>query len=84
MFAESVRSVATDTGAAIGKVRAIQNFGAGDLLEIQRLDGAVDLLLPFTRDMVPVVDLAAGRLTIAAGAAAPDDDGSVSDGDNDG
>ncbi len=66
--------VETENGAAVGKVRAIQNFGAGDLLEIQRVDGGADLLVPFTRDMVPEVDLAAGRLTVAA----------ASDGDNDG
>jgi 16S rRNA processing protein RimM len=48
----------------IGKVRAIHNFGAGDVIEIERGDGDT-LMLPFARDFVPVVDLAARRLVVA-------------------
>jgi 16S rRNA processing protein RimM len=49
-----------DTGGALlGRVRAIHDFGAGDVIE---LDGEGELMLPFTRAAVPTVDLAAGRL----------------------
>ena len=45
-------------GTALGTVRAVHDFGAGDLLEI---DGA---FVPFTRDRAPQVDLDAGHITI--------------------
>ena len=48
-------------GATLGRVRAVQDFGAGDLLEVAA-PGARPLLLPFTRVAVPTVDLAAGRI----------------------
>ncbi len=48
-------------GGALGRVRAVHDHGAGDLLEIER-PGAESVLLPFTRATVPTVDLAAGRL----------------------
>lgn len=51
-------------GAALGTVVAVQNFGAGDLLEVQPLAGAETVLLPFTETVVPVVDIAAGRLVV--------------------
>ena len=50
-----------DTGGAmLGRVSAVHNHGAGDLLEVTG-PGTV-LLLPFTRAAVPTVDLAAGRI----------------------
>ena len=50
-----------DTGGApLGRVAAVLNHGAGDILEIT--GGAEPLLLPFTRAAVPTVDLAAGRI----------------------
>lgn len=52
-----------DTGGALlGSVRAVQNHGAGDLLEIQVAGGSRTVLLPFTQAAVPTVDLAAGRV----------------------
>jgi 16S rRNA processing protein RimM len=39
----------------------VHEYGAGDLLEIDR-PGADSVLLPFTRATVPTIDLAAGRL----------------------
>lgn len=50
-------------GDAIGRVVAIHNFGAGDIIEIAPQEGAT-LLLPFTNAVVPTVDLAAGRVVI--------------------
>ena len=51
-----------DTGGAVlGRVSAVLNHGAGDLLELRRAGGE-SVLLPFTRAIVPTVDLAAGRV----------------------
>lgn len=52
-----------DTGGALlGRVRAVHDHGAGDLLEIAAPGASSTVLLPFTRAAVPTVDLAAGRL----------------------
>lgn len=49
-----------DTGGApLGRVRAIFDHGAGDILEVV---GKEQLLLPFTKAAVPTVDLTAGRI----------------------
>jgi 16S rRNA processing protein RimM len=50
-------------GTAIGTVRAVHDFGAGDTLEIER-PKSQPVLVPFTRAVVPVVDLDAGRLVL--------------------
>jgi 16S rRNA processing protein RimM len=56
---------ARDTGGALlGKVLAVHNHGAGDLLEIMGPGMKESLLLPFTLAVVPTVDLAAGRVVI--------------------
>src|SRR5947199_7460710 len=47
----------------IGRVIAIHNFGAGDIIEIAPPNGAT-MLLPFTNAVVPEVDLAQGRVVI--------------------
>ena len=51
-------------GASLGAVVAIHNFGAGDLLEIRPAAGGPDMLVPFTRETVPEVDVEGGRLTL--------------------
>jgi 16S rRNA processing protein RimM len=53
----------TATDEPLGKVIAIHNFGAGDIIEIAPPSGAT-LLLPFTNAVVPTVDLAGGRVVI--------------------
>src|ERR1700686_2784958 len=50
-------------GEPLGRVTAIHNFGAGDIIEIAPPHGAA-MLLPFTNAVVPTVDLAAGRVVI--------------------
>jgi 16S rRNA processing protein RimM len=50
-------------GTPVGQVRAIHDFGAGDTLELAR-PGAPALMVPFTRAVVPKVELAAGRLVL--------------------
>lgn len=52
------------TGELLGKVVAIQNFGAGDLIEIRPPKGGETLLLPFTRATIPVIDIARGRIVV--------------------
>jgi 16S rRNA processing protein RimM len=47
----------------LGRVLAIHNFGAGDIIEIAPPQGAT-MLLPFTNAVVPTVDLANGRVVI--------------------
>lgn len=49
---------------AIGIVKAIHNYGASDVIEIARADGD-SLLLAFTKETVPVIDVPAGRIVIA-------------------
>ncbi|MEM0942449.1 MAG: ribosome maturation factor RimM [Pseudomonadota bacterium] len=47
-------------GAELGRVHAVWDHGAGDMLEIT--GGPEPLMLPFTREVVPTLDLAAGRI----------------------
>ena len=49
-------------GAVLGRVTAVHNHGAGDLLEIAAPGRKAPLLVPFTRALVPTVDLVAGRI----------------------
>jgi 16S rRNA processing protein RimM len=61
--ADLINLTVLDTGGTeLGQVRAILNHGAGDLLEIHRSGGKSPLLLPFTKAVVPTVDLASGRI----------------------
>ena len=63
----------TEAGEAIGTVVAVQNFGAGDILEIAPPRGP-SLLLPFTKESVPLVDVQAGRIVVAPPAEIDDDE----------
>jgi 16S rRNA processing protein RimM len=49
-------------GTALGRVKAVLNHGAADLLEIHGPGFKSTVLLPFTREAVPTVDLATGRI----------------------
>ncbi len=53
--------VEDSAGRLLGTVKAVENYGAGDLLEVEAADGK-PLLLAFTKAVVPLVDLAGGRL----------------------
>ena len=50
-------------GGTLGRVKAVLDHGAGAILEVAR-PGAADLLLPFTRAVVPTIDLAARRIVV--------------------
>ncbi|WP_425100819.1 ribosome maturation factor RimM [Tropicibacter sp. S64] len=49
-------------GVELGKVKAVLNHGAADLLELIVPGKSTTVLLPFTQAVVPTVDLAAGRI----------------------
>ncbi len=53
-----LRAVSPD-GAELGRIKSVQNFGAGDLLEIAPPDGP-SWWLPFTKAAAPEVRLAEG------------------------
>lgn len=55
--------VVTDVVEPVGTISAILNYGAGDLLEIEKPDGK-SFLVPMTRDAVP--EWNAERLVISA------------------
>ena len=50
-------------GSRLGRVTAVDNYGAGDVVEIALAAGG-SLAVPFTRQTVPVVDIAGGRLVV--------------------
>ena len=51
-------------GRVLGTVRAVHNFGAGDVIELERLEGGT-LLLPFTREFVPTIDFPNRRVIVS-------------------
>lgn len=60
-----LRALGSD-GGRLGRIRSVQNYGAGDLLEISPESGGKNVLVPFTQDDVPEIDLEAGTLVIAS------------------
>ncbi|CAO3376558.1 ribosome maturation factor RimM [Azospirillum argentinense] len=50
-------------GTVWGTVKALYDFGAGDVLEIRTESGPLEML-PFTRACVPVVDVKGGRVVV--------------------
>ena len=57
-------SVASNSGVVLGEIVAVENFGAGDLLEIAPSQSRNTVYLPFTSAYVPEVDIAAGKVII--------------------
>lgn len=52
-----------EDGTKLGTVSAVHDFGAGDMLEIER-DAGQPVLMPFTRAAVPLVDITGRRLVV--------------------
>jgi 16S rRNA processing protein RimM len=50
-------------GSAFGTVRALHDFGAGEMIEFDLAEGG-NVLLPFTHDVVPDVDIAAAQIVV--------------------
>ena len=58
----------TATGEELGTVKAVHDFGAGAILELQRKGAEASnatIMVPFTEVFVPHVDIAAGRIVVA-------------------
>jgi 16S rRNA processing protein RimM len=54
----------TPDGERLGRVVAVQNFGAGDILEVAPEAGGESLLLPFTKAVAVEIDFAHDRIII--------------------
>ncbi|KZK87056.1 Ribosome maturation factor RimM [Pseudovibrio sp. Ad13] len=54
-----------ENGEAIGTVLALLNFGAGDLIEVAPKSGN-SLMFPFTKAVVPTIDLKEGYVEVHA------------------
>jgi 16S rRNA processing protein RimM len=52
-------------GNVLGTVVALHNFGAGDIIEVRRADSNATVMLPFTQDAVPEIDVASGLIVVA-------------------
>ncbi len=55
--------VALEGGETIGKVKAVHNFGGGDMIEVEMANGETELV-PFTGAAVAGVDTAGGKITL--------------------
>jgi 16S rRNA processing protein RimM len=51
-------------GTPLGEVIAVHNYGAGDVIEVQLAGSLETILVPFTRQAVPEIDVTARRLVI--------------------
>lgn len=58
-------SAMTAEGAVFGVVKAVHNFGAGDLIEIDPAGGGETVMLAFNETTVPTVDIAGRRIIVA-------------------
>ena len=57
---------AVDTmGEQLGTILGVPNYGGGDLVEVRPPRGGESLLFPFTREVVPTIDIAGRRVVIA-------------------
>ena len=54
----------TPEGVPLGRIKAVHDHGAGDILELDPGAGRPTRLLPFTREVVPEVRVADGRLVV--------------------
>lgn len=76
-------SAVSPAGEALGTVVSVENYGAGDLLEIKPAAGGHTELVPFTDACVPEVDVAAGRVVVRMPEMSDDDDEETDEGSPD-
>lgn len=59
-------AVVTAAGVSVGTVAEVMHLPGHDLLAVRRNDsaGGPEVLIPFVREIVPEIDLAAGRLVV--------------------
>jgi 16S rRNA processing protein RimM len=69
-------SVLDEARAPVGRVANILNFGGGDILEVAPREGGEPLLLPFTKAIVPEIDVAGGWIIVAPPCEIMGDEGS--------
>ena len=55
--------VVTKSGEFLGTVSAVEDFGAGDILEVAS-GSYKGLVVPFTKEVVPEIDLETGTVTV--------------------
>ena len=60
-------------GDVLGEIIAVENFGAGDLLELKLTGKTSTELIPFDATYAPTVDLAARTIVIVLPTSTPDD-----------
>jgi 16S rRNA processing protein RimM len=53
-------AVRSPEGESLGRIKAVHDFGAGDILEIEPGGGRASWMQPFTREAVPEVKIADG------------------------
>ena len=62
-YSDLIGMIVYDTGGnEIGRVQAVLNHGAGDLLEIRGANLKMSIIIPFTKEVVPTVDIASRRI----------------------
>ncbi len=54
----------TEDGEVLGRIKAVHDFGAGDILEIDPGGGKAALYHPFTKAATPEVNLAGGYVVV--------------------
>jgi 16S rRNA processing protein RimM len=54
----------TREGAELGTVKAVHDFGAGDILEVRLAQSDATMMLPFTQACVPAVDIDRGCIVV--------------------
>ena len=59
-------AVELENGTAVGRVAALHNYGGGDVMEVAEEQGSRTALLPFTAAVVKLIDVAQGKVVIAA------------------
>ena len=57
-------TVQLESGETLGKIVALPNYGAGDLLEIERKDERETLLIPYAHSFIVSEDLENGVITV--------------------
>lgn len=73
LYADLIGLAAEDPeGGKLGTVKAVFDFGAGEVLEIVGAGGA--FMVPFTKAAVPVVDVAGGRMVVSLPAFAAEEE----------
>ena len=62
-YSDLIGMIVYDTGGnEIGRVQAVLNHGAGDLLEIHGANLKMSVIIPFTKEVVPTVDIVSRRI----------------------